>query len=152
MGTERLWLILIALLAVLFLGQLFTTESFRDISGSMINLSVSDLMSLIALNYSAPPAAASKTVYRDNSLGVYNSIKDSILYDVKKAVRDEVVGNLGSSYANANAASSSNVITDSCIDSAAALQGSDFMRYIPGKNPDDYIRKDSVPCYGCSIP
>ena len=46
----------------------------------------------------------------------------------------------------------SNIITDSCIDSIADSQGADFIRYIPGKNPDDYIRKDSIPCYGCSLP
>jgi hypothetical protein len=45
----------------------------------------------------------------------------------------------------------SNIMTDSCIDGIIDDQSADFMRYIPGKNPDDYIRKDSIPCYGCSV-
>ena len=51
-----------------------------------------------------------------------------------------------------NTLDSPNVMTDSCINSISEDQGADFMRYIPGKNPDDYIRKDSIPCYKCSIP
>jgi len=47
--------------------------------------------------------------------------------------------------------SPSNVMTDSCIDNLLNDQGADFLRYI-GKNPAAYIRKDSIPCYGCSVP
>jgi hypothetical protein len=42
-------------------------------------------------------------------------------------------------------------IKDSCLDSIVKDQGKEWLRYIPGKNPDDYIRKDSIPCWGCSL-
>jgi hypothetical protein len=77
------------------------------------------------------------------SASTYKKLRDDIKKDVKKAVRDEMME---------KEFSDETVLDDSCIDSFSAQQGSDFMKYIPGKNPDDYIRKDSVPCYGCSIP
>jgi hypothetical protein len=67
-----------------------------------------------------------------------DSLRADIKNDISTAIKDSL--------------SSSNVMTDSCIDSVSSNQGADFMRYIPGKNPADYIRKDSIPCYGCSIP
>ena len=36
--------------------------------------------------------------------------------------------------------------------SPAASQGADFLKYQYGMNPADYIRKDSIPCYGCTLP
>jgi len=67
-----------------------------------------------------------------------DSLRADIKSDITQAIRDSL--------------SSPNVMTDSCIDSVSDSQGADFMRYIPGKNPADYIRKDSIPCYGCSVP
>jgi hypothetical protein len=71
-------------------------------------------------------------------------MRDDIRRDIRKVIKDEMI--------QKKFTEESDVIDDSCLDSFSAQQGSDFMRYIPGKNPDDYIRKDSVPCYGCSIP
>jgi len=67
-----------------------------------------------------------------------DSLRADIKSDISTAIKDSL--------------SSPNVMTDSCIDSVSDSQGADFMRYIPGKNPADYIRKDSIPCYGCSVP
>jgi len=33
----------------------------------------------------------------------------------------------------------------------AAKQGKNFIKYQNGINPDDYIRKDSIPCYACKL-
>ena len=67
-----------------------------------------------------------------------DSLRADIKNDISTAIKDSL--------------SSPNVMTDSCIDNVSNAQGADFMRYIPGKNPADYIRKDSIPCYGCSVP
>jgi len=141
----------IALLAILFIGQVFMNENFynftntADASGN-ITLSLSDLMSLIGYG------AVTRTDNSDDSDNTdnvgdyrkYKNMRDDIKKDIKAAIKDEM---LKKQFSDGN-----DILDDSCIDSFSAQQGSDFMRYIPGKNPDDYIRKDSVPCYGCSIP
>jgi len=143
---DKTTLAFIGLLAILFIGQVFMNENFynfasTDTSGN-ITLSLSDLMSLLGYGASTTP---STTATADTSLtyGTYNNMRDEIIKDVKQAVKDEMLQ---------KQFSDETVLDDSCIDSFSAQQGSDFMKYIPGKNPDDYIRKDSVPCYGCSIP
>jgi hypothetical protein len=144
---DKTTLAFIGLLAVLFIGQVFINENFynfagtTDVSGN-ITLSLSDLMTLIG--YGSSTTAPTRSI-TDTTLthGSYNKMRDELRSDVKQAVRDEML---------AKEFSDETVLDDSCIDSFSAQQGSDFMKYIPGKNPDDYIRKDSVPCYGCSIP
>ena len=152
---DRTTLAFMVLLAVIFVGQVYLNETFKDISdnsGSVISLSLSDLLSLIGTTTASPaaPAAASPIIIREGGGGSYDSLKKSILSDVKQTVRDELLNGSLSVLNSSGCADDS--ITDSCIDSFSSQQGSDFMRYIPGKNPADYIRKDSVPCYGCSIP
>ena len=141
---DKTTLAFIGLLAILFIGQVFMNENFynfaaTDTSGN-ITLSLSDLMSLLGYGASTTTSATADTSL---TYGSYNNMRDEIIKDVKQAVKDEM---LNKQY------SDETVLDDSCIDSFSAQQGSDFMKYIPGKNPDDYIRKDSVPCYGCSIP
>jgi hypothetical protein len=158
----------IGLLAVLFLGQLILNEGFyvdasgsRDVSGS-VTLSISDLLALIgtsgrvitsgtppSLPGAAPnrlPLAPATEIVDLNGNAVYTQgLRDEIKHDIKTAVRSAL---LKSELMN----NSNETIDDSCIDSISSQQGADFMKYIPGKNPDDYIRKDSIPCYGCSLP
>jgi hypothetical protein len=154
--------VLIALLAILFIGPVIWRETFVDISdnsGTVINLSLTDLMSLFGTTQaqqaarqtqqqpiiiqSAPaPAAAAAGTQSSLDSQFYSSLKDSILTDVRQTIADELPR---------PRRPRPTVIRDTCIDSMAAEQGADFMRYIPGKNPADYIRKDSIPCYGCSL-
>lgn len=156
------WILaLLVLVGVLFVGQIVYTETFVDASdnsGSFIKLTLSDLMSLIGTNSTA--SAAKETTQApiiiqppsyDNQFG---ALKDSILADVKSTLQEEIsTGALrGLSAGSAGDDTCADVMDDSCIESMSNLQGSEFMKYIPGKNPADYIRKDSVPCYGCSLP
>lgn len=141
---DKTTLAFIGLLAILFIGQVFMNENFynfadtADASGN-ITLSLSDLMSLLGYGTTVTSLDAKDPVVGNS----YKEMRSEIIKDVKKAVRDEML---------AKQFSDETVLDDSCIDSFSAQQGADFMKYIPGKNPDDYIRKDSVPCYGCSIP
>ncbi len=142
----------IGLLVVLFLGQVFMNESFTDASDSSgnISLSLSDLMALLGAGVSKEEEKeeeeeddydySTKDKY-------YRNMRADMMSDVKNAVRNELLyGKYSDLYGG------DTTLDDSCIDSFSSKQGADFMKYIPGKNPDDYIRKDSVPCYGCSIP
>jgi hypothetical protein len=154
---DRTTLAFAVLLAVLFVGQVFVREQFADISdnsGSRISLSLTDLLSLIGTSTTTPTATPSATPIVINQGGgdysYYNKMKKAILGDVRQTVRDELLN--GSLSAINSSGCNGDTITDSCIDSFSDQQGADFMRFIPGKNPADYIRKDSVPCYGCSVP
>jgi hypothetical protein len=152
---DRTTLAFAVLLAVLFVGQVFVREQFADISGSRISLSLTDLLSLIGTSTTTPPSAPSATPIVINQGGggdysYYNRMKKAILGDVRQTMRDELLN--GSLSAINSSGCKGDTISDSCIDSFSDQQGADFMRFIPGKNPADYIRKDSVPCYGCSVP
>lgn len=153
---EKWTYLLLALVGVLFVGQVIYSESFVDASdnsGSKVTLSLSELLSFIGTSSSTgstsstgsqpvfvmPPAANYDTQFA--------SMKDAILSDVRSTIRDQIAGgNFGSAGGDC-----ANVMDDSCVESMANIQGSEFMKYIPGKNPADYIRKDSVPCYGCNL-
>jgi hypothetical protein len=155
---DRTTLGFVVLLSVLFVGQVFVREQFADISdnsGSRISLSLTDLLSLIGTSTTTTPSSTpSATPIVINQGGgdysYYKKMKKAILGDVRQTVRDELLN--GSLSAINSSGCSGDTITDSCIDSFSDQQGADFMRFIPGKNPADYIRKDSVPCYGCSVP
>jgi hypothetical protein len=157
------WIIaLLVLVAVLFVGQIVYNETFVDASdnsGSVIQLTLSDLMSLLGTQSSASTSTSTPSqqpiIIQPPSYDTqFSSLKDAILSDVKQTVQDEIVsGSLrGLAAGSAGGGVCADVMDDSCIESMANLQGSEFMKYIPGKNPADYIRKDSVPCYGCSLP
>jgi len=172
---DRVTSVFIGLLAVLFLGQVLLNESFVDAS-STVTMSLTDLLAAFGSvskdisvgndssgnpviipnpNYDAKKDPSSPSFAPNNyAAGPYPSavgpngapidaqFMDSLRADIKNDVRDSIRDSL----------TSPNVMTDSCIDSVSDSQGADFMRYIPGKNPADYIRKDSIPCYGCSVP
>lgn len=157
------WIVaLLVLVAVLFVGQIVYQETFKDISdnsGSFIRLSLADLMSLIGTQSSTKKTDTSANqpiIIQPPSFDAqFSSLKDAILSDVKQTVQDEIVsGSLRGLAAGSVGGGDvcADVVDDSCIESMSNLQGSEFMKYIPGKNPADYIRKDSVPCYGCSLP
>lgn len=151
---EKLTLGLLVLFGVLLASQLMRVESFVDASdnsGSSITLSLSDLLSLIGGSTSSASTTPTSTspqpvVIQQPSYDsqFYTTFKSELLADVKQVVQDELVSN--------PLASQGTVLDDSCIDSFSNQQGKDWMKYVPGKNPDDYIRKDSIPCYGCSLP
>ncbi len=136
---ERTTFLFIALVIILFLGQFLFTESFVDASGQYVTVSLKDLFAL--MGNQKDKLKIDNTVITPDGNDVHKNIKDSIVGDVRQTVRDSL-----------QAKSEGNVLTDSCIDSVVNQQGTEWMRYIPGKNPADYIRKDSIPCYGCSIP
>jgi hypothetical protein len=163
---EKWTIPLIGLLAVLFIAPIVYQESFVDASdnsGAYIKLSLTDLMSLFGSTQTQQASRQTQqqpiiitqpsntTSAAPNTLDsqFYSSLKDSIISDVRQSVHDELL-NAGAS-GQGGGLLGQTVMNDSCIDSMSEQQGADFMRYIPGKNPADYVRKDSIPCYGCSL-
>ncbi len=151
------------LLIVLIIGGYLVQEGFRDasgnrdISGSTLTISLADLMSLFTKTSGSSASSSSSRSSRTYTPDIRSEselsssdrsyIDDqfkSLKNDIAKDVRETVRGQLQQQEAGL-------VMNDTCIDSIANQQGTDWMRYIPGKNPADYIRKDSIPCWGCSV-
>jgi hypothetical protein len=152
------WLfVLLCLVGILFVAQVAYSETFVDASdnsGSMITVSLTDLLSLIGKsNTPAAPAATAPTPIPQpivlQTPGTQSQLDSQFYSNLKNSIVKDVTASLSSTLATQSAPA---LLTDDCIDSAVNQQSADFLRYIPGKNPADYIRKDSVPCYGCSIP
>ena len=166
---ERTTLVFIALLVLLVVGYFYMKENFTDSSGSSIHVSLADLMAILASASSAssaspsssaqqqrqqqpivimnspspsrpsPPSYARDASGNSDLTGAYLSMKNYILTDVKDSIGSQF-SPLSSAFAGANG-------------SSCQQQGNAFVQSIPGKSPaDDYIRKDSIPCYACSLP
>jgi hypothetical protein len=74
----------------------------------------------------------------------FASLRNDIRKDIRKTIKKEV----------AKSCSSAN--DDDCSAGAAAspaaAQGAQFLEEVYGEDPNAYIKKDSIPCYGCSLP
>ena len=150
MEIKRNTLLFLALLTILLIGSVFMQEGFEDASGEYVRVSLRDLMSILGMatqknTVSAPEPVSKESVHNlegkeSGTSDMYASIKDDLLKEVRTTVRSSIQEKQEGS-----------VLSDSCIDSISNQQGTDWMRYIPGKNPADYIRKDSIPCYACKL-
>lgn len=112
-------------------------------SSSTITLSLSDLLSLF--KYSTPTTSTTTTteekpttITSQTPQDFYTGIRSDLLSDVKGVVRSELVG---SPYSPATGSSCSDA---PCSDSAA--QGLEYQNAM-----QDFIKKDEIPCYGCTL-
>ena len=165
---EKTTIVFIILVLLLLLAGYVSVESFVDASdnsGVKLNLSLTDLISLFASSKSKTDKGATDEdvknddeykklkAYKDSMESqldqqFYSDLKTQILTDVRDTVRTELKG---SPLTKKPEDSSCGMVSDDCINSFVSKQSSDFMKYIPGKNPSDYIRKDSIPCYACNL-
>ena len=118
----------------------------------MINLSLADLITLFgstATGTSAPPAAnppsnnptPSTTAGQD----FYNQFRPMLLDDINKAIEAKATA-----APSAPATSSTTEADTSC--SPSLQQGTDFSTAQNNiQYNQEYIRKDSIPCYACSL-
>ena len=107
---------------------------WRDISGSDVsgnslntdynfNLSLSDLLSLVGKTIIYGDSRSAEALYQRRPHRMRYEQDD---YDYEEY------------FQNCN--------------SPAKNQGKDFIKRQKGINMDDYVRKDSIPCYGCTLP
>ena len=160
----------ILLLVVLLFAQWWATESFinTDCSGNnCVRVTLSDLLNLLAGSGAPPPddtsdtGSGSGTGYGSGSWydkQFYSSLKGDIIKEIKNSVKQEVTANrtllTGSADYPGDGCSCGGVGCGFCsgsMNSFADMQGKAFLTTAPGKNPNDYIRKDSIPCWGCSL-
>ena len=142
-------------------------------NNSYINMSITDLLALFG-NSSPPPPPQQPYNYGLNAYAnavplmapaapkapvvpappYYNPINSN--YYQTHAPSDQWSAGGGTTVPNVYYNISSDQLTGSPVTqvnpaSAANAQGQTFMKYQYGTNPADYIRKDSIPCYGCSL-
>jgi hypothetical protein len=103
---------------------------------SYINLSISDLMALIGKT-TAPAPATSPAPAAQQPPPIY----------IQQQTAPYEYGMNAWAAPSAYGAPLQNIMT-----SPSATQGADFLKYQYGINPADYIRKDSIPCYACTLP
>jgi len=147
-------------------------DSKKDASGNqMMNLSLSDLLATIGMgskpnpmanNFTygswtvpqppTPPQPPAPQVYILPGMGNAHARSLNTMYNPNISAyypSDDV-----SSYADdawqGYSPTNLNTYRD-IVQSSSMRQGSDYLTYAPAKNPADYIRKDSIPCYACTL-
>ena len=130
-------------------------RSYMDASGNKsrgfdssynLNLSLSDMLSLVGKTITGNKKACSQPSSYENAHPSYyararararaNEYDDESAYDLPNL--NSKSGLLGKMLQDQN-------------NSPAAQQGVNYVKYMNGLNPDDYVRKDSIPCYACSL-
>lgn len=165
------------LLGVLVVAQIWTYEAFTvrrsrdcsgsDCSGANITISVGTLMALLGRNLGSSAASGTGSsgsiqAPQTTATSGTSSLDAQFLSDLKGAVRSEIekertvmigqelVG--GGTYGGTGSGTGSSCSQDQPQgQSFADAQGAAFLLSAPGKNPNDYVRKDSIPCWGCSL-
>lgn len=126
----------------------------KDASGNEIRLSLSDLFGLLGpFKTTTPESKPAPTVPEKETPPVTSStsvslkeIEDRIAKSVSKQIKDDLLSQR-----------STDVVYDKyapCDLTDSEAQGQEFDKVKPSPQPDmsEYIRKDSIPCWNCSIP
>ena len=80
---------------------------------------------------------------------------DAQFASLRADIRDDLRKTLKKEGAKSCSSSDGGDADDSCSSedfSPAADQGAQFLKEVYGKDPNAYIRKDSIPCYNCAVP
>lgn len=131
-----------------------TGANTSDASKSgLITLSLTDLLTLFGKSSTAATATEStatssstetSSTTTNNAIDMYNQIKPSLISDISSAVR---YGLSGAPYTPATPVIGGGVCSDSSAQGAELQSAQANM-----VDSNDYIRKDSIPCYGCTLP
>ena len=158
-------LLVAVLLLVYFMNEGYADASGNklDGSGNIVSLSLSDLIkALVFANQTGDTSDALKPPVFGSSTSVLpvtvaggtlsSETEDRIAKNVAKNLKDEWLANRSTTpVLPANGSSCSSGSSDSCSSnsSPSCCQGADYNSNLAPYNSNDYIRKDSIPCYGC---
>ena len=122
-----------------------------DASGNLITLSLSDLFYALRFgNTNTETTKKTPTLLPKSTTHSFSEEeKNRLSKDIAKNIKDQLLSDRSLDLIlpapNDSCANESACVTDSCS------QGADYMSGAPF-NANDYIRKDSIPCYGCTLP
>lgn len=161
-----IFVVALVVLLLVLIYQSRTREAFAgtDASGnalsSNITLSLSDLMTLFSLAKTTTPTTPTTTTPSTDTTTTpsstststpldptefYNKIRPTLLSDVSDIVKNKIAG---SPYSPPTPVSSQG----SSCNSDSMAQGVEFAdAKVSLEDNSDYIRKDSIPCYNCSL-
>ena len=158
-------LVVVVLLQIYYMNESYTDASGNtvDASGNMVTLSLSDLFYALRFNTgsgSSSDKTSDKTsvTLRDDLTTVSTKSKapemseedkNRLSKDIAKSIKDQILSDRSLQpvvpAATDSCANDSACVSDSCSQGAEYLSGAPF-------NANDYIKKDSIPCYGCTLP
>jgi hypothetical protein len=154
-------LVVVVLIQIYYMNESYTDASGNtvDASGNMVTLSLSDLF--YALRFNTGSGSSSNKTYdnlRDDLTTVSTKKeepkiseedKNRLSKDIAKSIKDQILSDR--SLQPVVPASTDSCANDSACVSDSCSQGADYMSGAPF-NANDYIKKDSIPCYGCTLP
>jgi hypothetical protein len=154
-------LVVVVLIQIYYMNESYTDASGNtvDASGNMVTLSLSDLF--YALRFNTGSGSSSNKTYdnlRDDLATVTTKSKapamseedkNRLSKDIAKSIKDQMLSDR--SLQPVIPASTDSCANDSACVSDSCSQGADYMSGAPF-NANDYIKKDSIPCYGCTLP
>ena len=123
-----------------------------DASGNLITLSLSDLFYALRFGNTNTETTKKKPTLLPKSTTTHSfseEEKNRLSKDIAKNIKDQLLSDRSLDFilpaSNDSCANDSACVSDSCS------QGADYMSGAPF-NANDFIRKDSIPCYGCTLP
>jgi hypothetical protein len=174
---EKLILAFLAVLLIAFIGNTIFTEAFGDYeggirprydaSGNLIGKSVK--VESDALGGRTLLTFSSKTATSDASGGILSRSDSSgnIILPSAPSTKYEIPGTSITEEKNLDSFYYPNLTDyDPCVSdkgckvvsdqkklsrSPCVQQGKDYKSYAPAMNPAEWIRKDSIPCYACTL-
>lgn len=141
-----------------------TVKSSTDSSGNLISLSLSDLIKALAFANKTekpedvldPPVFSPSTNVLPVTVAggtLSSETEKRIAQQVSKNIKDEMLAQRSTTPV---IPASGDCPSDGCNESAACSQGSQFSCNSNSTgapfDSSDYIRKDSIPCWGCKLP
>lgn len=163
-------LFLTVLAYVYFMNEGYTDASgnkLNDASGATVTLSLSDLIKALSFSNKTgstedvlkPPVFTSSTNVLPVAVGEGKTVLDKetenrLSKNIATQIKDELLAQRSTTPVTGDGCSGG---AESCSNSCASdscAQGSDYLANSPGApfNSNDYIRKDSIPCWGCTLP
>ena len=178
---DRSLIIFICIVVILFIGHLIYNETFIDSSGNTdasgnLNdklFSISDFLAIVGSSCNN-----SKSTNTINGLNPWTQPPRFSNHELREREREREmrkmqemqenarmynpISNQYSNLMNSNPSwdndvkdssqNCGNPINMSSNGSPSISQGNSFIKYTQQMNPADYIRKDSIPCYACTLP
>ena len=165
-------LLLVVMAYVYFMNEGYVDASGnkqKDASGATVTLSLSDLIKALtfANKTGAPEDALKPPMFTPSTnilpVQVGGETKASLDAEVEKRlskniatqIKDELLAQRATTPLETGCSDSGNKCSEpeSCASDSCA-QGSEYLNNAPGApfNANEYIRKDSIPCWGCTLP
>ena len=139
-----------------------------DASGATITLSLSDLIKALSFSNKSgspnsipnPPVFAESTnvlpvPVEGGKTTLDEETEKRLSKNIATQIKDELLAQRSTTpvIPASGCSENGNKCSDGC-ESDSCSQGADYLHNSPGApfNSNDYIRKDSIPCWGCTLP